>query len=123
MKNVNIKQSSEEDFFKRGRAIAKLADAGKPIPEQTIISFESATDLARIVTPGKLAVFEAVKANACSITDLAKKLHRDRSAVKRDVDELENAGLVNVQVKTLPGHGRMKEVTPAAAHFKLEVCF
>jgi len=36
-------RSTEGEFFARGRHIAQLADAGKPIPKQTIISIE-ATD-------------------------------------------------------------------------------
>lgn len=95
MKSVMVVLGTEGDFFRRGREIARLVDAGKPIPEQTIISFESPSDLARIVTPGKMAVVEAVKARACSIAELARTLHRDRSAVKRDIVELQNAGLLS----------------------------
>lgn len=49
MKAFIIKRGTEEDFFKRGRRIAQLADAGKPIPKQTIILFEDPKDLARIL--------------------------------------------------------------------------
>jgi hypothetical protein len=31
-------------FFKRGKAIAKLADAGKPIPHKYIINFDSSEE-------------------------------------------------------------------------------
>jgi predicted transcriptional regulator len=54
-----------------------------------------------------------------SITEIAQRLHRDRSAVKRDVDELARAGLVTVTEKPLPGHGRMKEVRATARRFRL----
>jgi len=43
-----------------------------------------------------------------SITDLSQRLHRDRSAVKRDIDELERIGLVEVEDMPFPGHGRQK---------------
>lgn len=49
-----------------------------------------------------------------SITEISERLHRDRSAVKRDIDELERAGIVTVSEKVLPGHGRMKEVRATA---------
>ena len=41
-------------------------------------------------------------------------MKRDRSAVKRDIDDLEKAGLVSVVEKASPGHGRLKEVCAVA---------
>lgn len=37
---VFLKIGTEEDFFAHGRQVAQLADAGKPIPKQTIVWFE-----------------------------------------------------------------------------------
>lgn len=119
MKTI-ITTASEADFFKRGKDLARLADRGQPIPEERIISFEDPVEVGKIMTAGKLAVFRAIKEHPSSITRLAERLHRDRSAVKRDVDDLEKIGLVVVQSKTLPGHGLMKEVSVTANHFKLE---
>lgn len=123
MKNVIIHEGTAEDFFKRGREVAKLADTGRPIPEGMVITFETPDDVARIVTSRKMQVLQAVKAHPACITDIAKQLQRDRSAVKRDVDALLSAGLVTVQEKTLPGHGRMKEVAPVARNIKIQVTF
>ena len=75
----------------------------------------------RLVTSTRLALFRAVKETPGSITQIAERLHRDRSAVKRDIDELERAGLITVVVKAHPGHGRMKEVRAAATRFSLQV--
>lgn len=41
--------------------------------------------------------FREVRECPGSITDLSQRLHRDRSAVKRDIDELERIGLVEVE--------------------------
>lgn len=46
------------------------------------------------------------------ITDLARKLRRDRSAVTRDVQALERVGVLRVSEKSLPGHGRQKWIAP-----------
>ncbi len=70
----------------------------------------------RLMTSARLAVRDAPG----SITDLAQRLHRDRSAVKRDVDALQDAGMVVVTEKTLPGHGRMREVRAAARSVRLQ---
>ena len=120
MSKLTVKTATEQEFFKRGLAIAKLADATKRLPTERVVSFEDPADLLNLLTTSKLELLRAVKEAPGSITIIAAKLRRDRSAVKRDVDRLEEAGLVTVEVKTLPGHGRMKEVRAVADCFRLE---
>ena len=122
MKTV-IRTSNVEGFFKRGREIARLADRRKAIPAERVIAYEDPDDLARILTSAKIALFRAVKEQPGSITDIAARLKRDRSAVKRDIDDLEQAGLVSVEEKPSPGHGRLKEVRAAADRIVLEAVF
>jgi predicted transcriptional regulator len=119
MKTV-IKTGNVEGFFKRGREIATLADQVQPIPAERIIAYEDPEELARILTTAKIALFRAIKAHPGSITDIAARLKRDRSAVKRDIDDLEHAGLVSVEERPHPGHGRFKEVRAAADRVVLE---
>ena len=120
MKNVTLKAGNEQEFFRRGKVLARLADAGQPIPEERTVSFEDPADLLRLLTASRLDVFRSVKSEPGSITDIAGRLHRDRSAVKRDVDQLAQVGLVTIEIKTLPGHGHMKEIRAAAGIFRLE---
>lgn len=120
MKNVTLKAGNEQDFFRRGKVLARLADAGQPMPEERTVSFEDPADLLRLLTASRLDVFRSVKSEPGSITVVAARLHRDRSAVKRDVDQLAQVGLVTIETKTLPGHGHMKEVRASAACFRLE---
>ena len=123
MTTLIIKTATEDDFFKRGRRLAQLADRGELLPDECVISFEDPADVMKIVTATRLALFRAVKEMPGSITQISQRLHRDRSAVKRDVDELERAGLVTITEKVLPGHGRMKEVRAAAQRFSLQAVF
>ena len=120
MKNVTLKAGNEQDFFRRGKVLARLADAGQPMPEERTVSFEDPADLLRLLTASRLDVFRSVKGEPGSITVIAGRLHRDRSAVKRDVDQLAQVGLVTIETKTLPGHGLMKEIRAAAGVFRLE---
>ena len=120
MKNVTLKAGSAQDFFRRGKALARLADTAQPLPEERTVSFEDPADLLRLLTASRLDVFRSVKAEPGSITVIAGRLHRDRSAVKRDVDQLARVGLVTIETKTLPGHGLMKEIRAAAGVFRLE---
>ena len=119
MTKLTIKTGTEKDFFARGRRLAKAADRGEPIPAERIISFEDPADVMKLITVTRLALFRAVKEAPGWITDIATRLHRDRSAVKRDLDELEQVGLVTIVEKILPGHGRMKEVRATATRFQL----
>lgn len=120
MTKLTIKTGTEEDFFKRGRQLAKAADRGERLPGERIVSFEDPADVMKLMTEARLALIRAVKEMPGSITEISERLHRDRSAVKRDVDELERAGLVTVAEKVLPGHGRMKEVRATAQRFSLQ---
>lgn len=120
MTKLIVKTGTEEDFFKRGRQLAKVADRGERLPDERIISFEDPADVMKLITSARLALFRSVKEMPGSITEISGRLHRDRSAVKRDVDELERAGLVIVSEKVLPGHGRMKEVRATALRVSLQ---
>ena len=119
MTQLTVMTGTEDEFFKRGRRVAQAVDQGQPLPAERIISFEDAADVMKLVTVARLALFRTVKETPGSITDIAARLHRDRSAVKRDLDALERVGMVTIAEKVLPGHGRMKEVRVTAARFQL----
>ncbi len=120
MSKLTIKTGTEKDFFSRGRRLARIADQGEPLPEERIISFEDPAEVLQLITAARLALFRAVIEMPGSITEISERLHRDRSAVKRDIDELEQAGLVTVVEKVHPGHGRLKEVRATAKKFLLQ---
>jgi len=90
------------------------------MPEEHTGSFENPAALLRLLTASRLDVFRSVKGEPGSITVIAGRLHRDRSAVKRDVDQLAQFGLVAIETKILPGHGHMKEIRASAGIFRLE---
>jgi predicted transcriptional regulator len=81
--------------------------------------FEDPEDILEIITNARVSLFRAVKQEPGSITDIARRLHRDRSAVKRDVDVLVGAGLVQIFDVPHHGHGRKKYVKAAADQFQL----
>jgi predicted transcriptional regulator len=120
MSTLTLKTGNEDSFFKRGKKLAKLSDAGTPIPHELVISFEEPADLLKLLTAARLDLFRAIKEYPDSITGIAERLNRDRSAVKRDIDQLAEAGLVLVEPQVLPGHGRMKQVRVVADQFRLE---
>lgn len=107
---MHIKIESTEDFFARGKTTASLADKGLLINESRIVSFENAEDLAKVVSAAKIDLFRSIRAHSGSITDISKRLKRDRSAVKRDIAVLQSIGLVDVRTTNNAGHGTKKEV-------------
>lgn len=119
MTKLTLMTGTEAAFFKRGRQLAKAADQGEPLPEERILSFEDPAEVMKLITEARLALIHTIKEMPGSITQISARLNRDRSAVKRDVDELERAGLVTVTSKVLPGHGRMKEVRATASRYSL----
>ena len=121
MTKLIITTGNDADFFKRGRRVAQVADQGETMPDEHVLSFEDPSDMMRLITEARLALFRAVKDEPGSITAIAERLHRDRSAVKRDVDILQAAGMVTVAEKVLPGHGRMREVRATAQRLSLQV--
>ena len=96
MKQASVKIERLDDFLGRARKLARLADAGKPIPESFVISFEDPADMLAVLTPARLALFRVIKQKPGSIASIAQKMKRDRSAVTRDVAALGKAGLVTV---------------------------
>jgi len=54
-----------------------------------------------------------------TISERAKRLHRNRSTITKDVGVLERAGLVRSSKQSNPGHGVQKLVCALAA--KIEV--
>ena len=120
MKRTTVRVGTAREFFERGRKYAQRARVGKRLPESHLITFENPADMMQVLSPAKLKLLRAVKAHPGSIGSLASRLGRDRSAVTREVAQLQRFGLVLVAEEVLPGHGRMKKVSPVAGEIRLE---
>jgi predicted transcriptional regulator len=116
---TEIRVERVDTFFERGRKLAKVADHGDAIPSSRVVAFEDVESLLHVLTEKRVLLLKQIKKTPTSITLLAKKLKRDRSAVTRDVQILERFGVVQVTEKPLPGHGRQKWITPLAGEIQL----
>ncbi len=119
MRKTEIRVEPADSFFERGRKLARLADRGDPIPPSRVIAFDDIESLLHVLTEKRVLLLRQVKETPASISDLAKKLKRDRSAVTRDVQLLERFGVLQVTEKPLAGHGRQKWITPVARDIQL----
>lgn len=120
MRRTTVRTGTAREFFERGRKYAKDARDGQRLPESRLITFEDPVDMLRVLSPAKLQLLRAVKAHPGSIGSLASRLGRDRSAVTREVAQLQRFGLVRIAEEALPGHGRMKKVSAIAGEIRLE---
>ena len=119
MRKSEIRAERVDSFFERGRKLAKAADRGDAIPSSRVVAFEDVESLLHVLTEKRVLLLRQVNETPTSISVLAKKLKRDRSAVTRDVQLLERFGVIQVTEKPLPGHGRQKWITPLAAEIHL----
>ncbi len=120
MRNVIVKTGTTEEYFARVRETAIQLDRGElPKPEFTL-TFEDPGDMFAVMSPARLELFRAAKSDPSSITAIAHRLKRDRSTVKKDVDILVAAGLLNIEEVPLPGHGRQKFVRATADRIQLQ---
>ena len=119
MRKTEIRVERVDAFFERGRKLAKAADKSGAIPSRRVVAFEDVESLLHVLTEKRVLLLKQVRETPSSISLLAKKLKRDRSAVTRDVQVLERFGVVQVTEKPLPGHGRQKWITPLAGEIQL----
>ena len=119
MRKTEIRVERLDSFFERASELAKAADRGDPIPFSRVIAFEDVEDFLHVLTEKRVLLLKQIKETPTSITLLAKKLNRDRSAVTRDIQVLERFGVIQVTEKPLPGHGRQKWITPLADEIQL----
>ena|ERR1700733_8618230 len=110
---VHVKTETIDDFFERGKVIAKNLDKGEKILIQRIISFEDPEDLTKFLTQTKRALLAAIRKKPKSISSLAQELHRSRSAIDKDIQMLEDIGIVESEYVSNPGHGRCRIIKTA----------
>ena len=119
MRKTEIRVERVDSFFERGRKFARTLDEGHFIPSSRVVAFEDVESLLHVLTVKRVHLLRQVNETPTSISMLAKKLKRDRSAVTRDVQVLERFGVIRVTEKPLPGHGRQKWITPIAGKIHL----
>lgn len=115
--NRTVKLERFEQMRKRKLARARLLDQGVPMEPEAQIAFERVEDLAACLTPHRVRIIEAARHEALSITELAARVERNRTAVQRDLKLLSQYGLVEMTKRTNPGHGVVQLVRTVANRF------
>ncbi len=114
-----MKIAPPEIFFGLVRRTMKLADQKKQVSRAHVIYFEEPADLLELLTEKRMQLLREVKQAPGSIADLARRVRRDRAAVTRDVQALGRVGVIKIEERPLPGHGRQKWVKVSAPAIRL----
>jgi predicted transcriptional regulator len=116
---VRVTNDGVKGFFGRARKHARTLDGGGTLLPELTISFENANDILSILSPQRIRVLEFAKKGPKPVASLASGLNRDLRAVSRDVEILEEFGLLRTRYEVNPGHGRRRIVEPCAAKYQL----
>lgn len=119
MKTIVTVESFDEMSSRKQARAAKL-DAKAPIAAERRISFDRPQDMAAFLTGPRVRLLAAAIDQPRSVTELASALHRNRSAVSRDIRALREHGMLAVTMQVNPGHGLVAIVRATANEFHLE---
>jgi predicted transcriptional regulator len=92
-----VQTATTEEFFQRGRVVARAADRGARMICRRVISFEEPAEMAALLTPKRLALFSAVSALPGPIADVAARLQRSPRTVMQDVNLFTQLGIFIIE--------------------------
>lgn len=121
LKNITIKNGTVDEFMKKVKHVMRAADNNEIIePTYHTLVFEDPREMLQFLSEEKINLINRIRKHPDSITNIAKAIGRNRSAVSRDIHQLEKFGLVKTYVEIPPGHRRHQIVEAVAAKLKLE---
>lgn len=116
---VRVMNDGAKGFFGRAHAHARKLDRSETLASEMTISFENPSDILQILSPQRIRVLEFARKGPKPVSTLASGLKRDTRAVSRDVELLEQFGLLRTRYEANPGHGKRRIVEPRAEKFQL----
>lgn len=116
---VRIVNDGVEGFLGRAREHARKLDRGEDLAPEATVSFENALDMLRVLSPERIRILRATNQGPVSVSSLCSGLKRDARAVSRDVNLLEQYGLLSTRYQSNPGHGKRRIIEPRAAKYQL----
>ena len=119
MTKVIIRTNKVEDFFDRARKAAQKADQGESFKKMVTFSFEDPHEMFTVLSDARRRLMLEVMDEPKTITQLTVKLHRERSAITKDIGLLEKLGLLVSQKRPNRGHGIEKLVRSVAPKIEL----
>lgn len=119
MSKVVIRTDTGDAFFARAKDTARRADQGQDFDGKVTLSFEDPQRMFTVLSEERRRLMREVMREPQTIKDLTSRLHRNRSAIAKDVGLLERIGLVVSSRQPNPGHGFQKVVRSIAPKIEL----
>jgi predicted transcriptional regulator len=119
MTKVIVRTGEVAGFFDRAREAARRADRGEAFEETVTLTFEDPQQLFTVLSAGRRQLMLEVLQAPRTIGELSERLHRNRSAITKDVQLLEKLGLVISERQANPGHGIQKLVRSIAPKIEM----
>jgi len=119
MTKVVIRTDDLDGFFVRAKDAARRADQGMVFDGKVTISFEDPQQIFTVLSEARRQLMTEVMHEPKTINELTSRLHRNRSAITKDVGMLERVGLIVSSRRSNPGHGIQKIVQAVAPRIEM----
>lgn len=121
MAKVIVRTDDVGGFFARAKDAARRADRGQPFDGKITLAFEDPQRMFTVLSEARRRLMLEVMHEPKTINELTQRLHRNRSAITKDVGLLEKVGLLVSQRLANPGHGIQKVVRSIAPKIEMVV--
>jgi predicted transcriptional regulator len=119
MTKVVVRTDDVAGFFVRAKDAARRADRGEAFEGKVTLSFEDPQQMFTVLSEARRRLMLEVMQEAKTINELSQRLHRNRSAITKDVGLLEKMGLIVSERQANPGHGIQKVVRSIATKIEM----
>lgn len=119
MTKVVVRTDDLDGFFARAKVAARRADQGQALDGKVTISFEDPQRMFTVLSEARRRLMSEVMHEPKSINELTSRLHRNRSAITKDIGMLERMGLIVSIRQSNPGHGIQKMVQSVAPKIEM----
>ena len=119
MSKVVIRTDTVDGFFERAKDAARKADQAQAFDDKVTLSFEDPQRMFTVLSEARWRLMSEVMREPQTIKELTGRLHRNRSAVTKDVGMLEKIGLIVSSRQSNLGHGFRKVVRSIAPKIEM----
>jgi len=119
MTKVVIRTDDVDGFFARAKDVARRADRGQSFEGIVTLSFEDPQRMFTVLSEARRRLMLEIMHEPKTINELTQRLHRNRSAITKDIGLLESVGLLVSQRLANPGHGIQKVVRSIAPKIEM----